>query len=373
MRERIVSFDALRFILALCVLFGHTYVVLFREGPSLIGVQNIAVDGFFIISGYLIALSLSSKMNSDEVSNIFLQTTCKRFCRLWPEFATALIIVFLLNGLAFGHFDWFSIPFNLILITQINKVPAIVNGSWYISVLFWGGAFVSYVLLSLKNKAVSFYLPLIIFCTFGYIYPTYTHLSLHGTNHFLFDAYSMGWIKGIMDMSIGIECYFVTQYFTHNNFMIRKRYKTFIIQFFEIIGLFLMLYAWTYRGVDKHNFLVLFGYAILIIILALKKETFLKFLSWKIWRPLAPTAYMLYLTHCCWLDIIKRYVLYKNYHEAVVYTSVMIFCCIFAYICYHTQKWLFAKLKHILFIPQVENSSLNIENPERALQASSEK
>ena len=357
--NKIYSFDAFRFILALCVVFGHSYVVLFRQGPSLIGVQNIAVDGFFILSGFLMALSLSrNKEKDNDISNVFLAAQKKRFCRLWPEFFFALLVCFLLKGIFFNKFDWYAIPFNLALITQVDKFPWIVNGSWYISVLFWAGALVSYILLSGKKRSISFYLPLIIFLCLGYIYPTFTHLSLHGTNHFLFDAYSMGFIKGIMDMSIGIECYFISKYFAKNKSKIREKYRPYIIRFFEILGLFLMLYAWTAKGVDKNNFLVLFGYIILVIILSLHKETFLKFLSWKMWRPLAPTAYMIFLTHCAWLEIIKKYVSYKNYPETFVYITVVMFCCVFGFVCYYTQKYLFAKIKAFLFddnAPILEN------------------
>ena len=41
--RRIVAFDTLRYILALCVLFGHSYLYLYRNGPTLVGMQNIAV------------------------------------------------------------------------------------------------------------------------------------------------------------------------------------------------------------------------------------------------------------------------------------------------------------------------------------------
>lgn len=363
MKERIVSFDAFRFILALCVVLGHSYVVLYQVGPSHCGVQNIAVDGFFILSGFLMAASLSKiYLQSLDINNLFIEATKKRFCRLWPEYFFALFIVFVLTGLFFHRYDWYALPFNLVLISQIDKVPGIITGSWYVSVLFWGGAILSYLLLAKQKSAVSFWLPMVIFLSFGYIFPVYNHLSLHGTNLFLFDAYSMGLIKGLMDMAIGMECYFVSQYFKTHDITVKDSYKKYMVMCFEVIGLYLMLYAWTFKGVNKTNFLVLFGYTILFIILYLHKETILKFLSWKMWRPVAPTAYMLFLTHVVWLGIIKSYIPYKNYPETLVYASVMIFCVVFAFICYHAQKWLFAKLKQMLFVPQDNLLEQHIEN-----------
>lgn len=350
--NKIVSFDTFRFILALCVVFGHSYVNLYKKGTSLIGVQNIAVDGFFILSGFLLALSIARNraLLDKDVNHYFLRSTWKRFCRLWPEFFFALIVVFLLNGLCLHKFDWYPIPFNLILIAQVNKVPYVVNGSWYVSVLFWGGAILSYLLMTKRKSAVSFYLPLIIFSSFGYIYSVYNHLSLHGANHFLWNTYSTGFIRGIMDMSIGMECYFISLFFQQNNLDIRASIKKSIIIFLEIAALFLVLYAWTCKGVDRRNFLVLFGYAILLVILYLRKETFLKFLSWKVWIPITQIAYMLFLTHIVWLEIIKRHIPYQDYPEVMVYASTLTFCCIFAFLCYHAQKWFFAKLKELIFV-----------------------
>ena len=56
--QKIYAFDMFRFLLALCVVFGHTYIVLFKgsNDPGLC-IQNLAVDGFFILSGFLIAMS----------------------------------------------------------------------------------------------------------------------------------------------------------------------------------------------------------------------------------------------------------------------------------------------------------------------------
>ena len=367
MQNRILSLDAFRLILALCVLIGHTYVVLYRIGPSKCGVQNIAVDGFFILSGFFMGLGIAKTAFSfhEDINYVFLKGAVKRFCRLWPEYFFALLFVFIMKGIFFHSYEWYALPFNLILISQVDKVPGIVNGSWYVSVLFWGGSFISYLLLTKQKAAFCFYLPMVIFLSFMYIYPVYNHLSLHGTNHFLFGAYSMGFIKGIMDMAIGVECFFVSHYLKSHRINIKKIYKKSIVLLFEGLGLFLMLYAWTFKGVNYTNFLVLFGYVILLIILSLHREIFLSFLSWKKWQYISPVAYMLFLTHVLWLTIIKKYIPYQNYPEWVVYASIVIFCTSFAFVCYYAQKKIFAKLKEMIMIPQPETGAKNVGNLER--------
>lgn len=62
------------------------------------------------------------------------------------------------------------------------------------------------------------------------------------------------------------------------------------------------------------------------------------------------------------LKILNKYFSLENIVSTYLMTAVLSF--IFGILMYYLQKFLFAKLKQILFIPQAENSSLNVENQE---------
>ena len=66
-KQKIYAFDTMRYLLAYCVVLGHTYIMLFK-GDSSIGwcIQNLAVDGFFILSGFLIALSYFNSISINK-------------------------------------------------------------------------------------------------------------------------------------------------------------------------------------------------------------------------------------------------------------------------------------------------------------------
>lgn len=50
--------DIIKLFLALFVVLGHTYILVIRNSPNqMLSLQNIAVDGFFIISGFFLAKS----------------------------------------------------------------------------------------------------------------------------------------------------------------------------------------------------------------------------------------------------------------------------------------------------------------------------
>ncbi len=99
------NFDLIRLILAILVIYSHSYVILgkHKTEPLMIFTQNqidlgsVAVDLFFIISGFLITGSWEhSKSNSEYLK--------KRALRILPGFVTAFLISILIIGpLASGN------------------------------------------------------------------------------------------------------------------------------------------------------------------------------------------------------------------------------------------------------------------------------
>ncbi|MBU1322771.1 acyltransferase, partial [Patescibacteria group bacterium] len=63
-----VALDLIRVILIQLVLFGHLngyfHLVNWLSPPVFPFIQNIAVSGFFLLSGFLISYSLSQKTNN---------------------------------------------------------------------------------------------------------------------------------------------------------------------------------------------------------------------------------------------------------------------------------------------------------------------
>jgi peptidoglycan/LPS O-acetylase OafA/YrhL len=83
----------LRFLLALCVVVTHS------TGAKLFGVSLLsgitAVQGFYIISGFLITLVLNTNAEYRNVSRFYLS----RYLRLWPAYAVvAVLALVILKG-----------------------------------------------------------------------------------------------------------------------------------------------------------------------------------------------------------------------------------------------------------------------------------
>jgi peptidoglycan/LPS O-acetylase OafA/YrhL len=78
---------SLRFFLALCVVFGHYGM------PLVLPTSDIAVQCFFVISGFYMALVLNEKYEPGQYW-LFISN---RFLRLWPTYAVVAVISFMVT------------------------------------------------------------------------------------------------------------------------------------------------------------------------------------------------------------------------------------------------------------------------------------
>jgi len=104
------NFDFLRFILAAGVIFSHCFSMqghkdrepLYWFSSNQVDIGSLAVNGFFILSGYLIAQSF---LQSRSVWNYLM----RRVRRIYPGFIAAALLSLLFFGalpMGFGHKYW---------------------------------------------------------------------------------------------------------------------------------------------------------------------------------------------------------------------------------------------------------------------------
>ena len=104
--HRFNNFDFLRFFFAALVIFSHSFDLIGGKGANPISQftrgeidgGSVAVDGFFIISGFLIAQSF---LNSRSVFDYFK----RRILRIYPGFIAAAIISLVFFGWLGMHFS----------------------------------------------------------------------------------------------------------------------------------------------------------------------------------------------------------------------------------------------------------------------------
>ena len=198
------NFGFLRLLFAYLVIISHSSELvynspsreLFHMITGSVTFGMLAVDGFFLISGYLIYQSYD---NSKSLSNYLM----KRILRIFPGFIVAsfLSIVFVLTlagGLQLlvnlNIYDWIRVLFKTLILSTphvdglvLNASRQIINGSmWTVRYEFFCYLFVPLIaIISLKKVSILFlsFLFLII-CTYmiaydiNYIYRNVAFFSL---------------------------------------------------------------------------------------------------------------------------------------------------------------------------------------------------
>jgi peptidoglycan/LPS O-acetylase OafA/YrhL len=210
-RGRVNNFDLLRLILAILVILSHSYILMDGKDASDplaaifhgVTLGELAVDGFFLLSGYLIVQSWDSEARPVA----FLK---KRVLRIYPGFIVAALVSALVVGPlgtdASRYFAELDI-YKLVKSIAVLKVPAVpatfdgypfptVNGSmWtiffeflcYMAVLafgvagairlprYWLAISLVIVITGIVQKLThifpdqNFYLPILRFSTFFFI------------------------------------------------------------------------------------------------------------------------------------------------------------------------------------------------------------
>ncbi|MDH3531938.1 MAG: acyltransferase [Gammaproteobacteria bacterium] len=133
--SRFEEIDVLRGLAAMCVVLSHYSshcVKFFGEAPFGFELQTIygfyAVDLFFIISGFVISLTL-------EKSNSWRDFAFSRFSRLYPAYWVALTLMVVVELLVFGKALWIGgYATNLTMLQEFIGFKNLDNVFWSLTV-----------------------------------------------------------------------------------------------------------------------------------------------------------------------------------------------------------------------------------------------
>ncbi len=367
MKERIVSFDALRFIACIFIILHHAgiNIYIFHQLPNpFFRTAGLAVEIFFVLSGFLIAKSYYRSLNNGLSSG----DKCKKYFynrikRLYPEYIFAMCLCAFLTN-AFSHpisMDTFML--NAVMMAGWGGIPNIINGIWYVVVLFWGGCLIFNLLVLYREKAKYFILPTIT-CVCLFYLVNHGHTISGHQQSIEFKLLSKGTIRGILGLTIGLYCFQVCQWIKISDIQIKPMILSKLLLVLEIVAVILLVNAILIRkGQNIDDFNIYFYISYIVGLLYFGKEKLLKFLSWKGMQPLADLSYTIYLTHLILLEILRvHWTALSSIKPFYMYIIVVVLCIMFGYICYHAQKWLFTKLKQMLFVSQDNLLEQHIEN-----------
>ena len=342
---QIASFNGLRFFTALIIVLLHIGTHFQINYPFRCG--YLAVELFFILSGFLLAKTYD-KLTRDSVAENNLQL-CKiyffrRFMRFWPEYLFAMLLSFACLSI-FSSIKIRPFFLNVFMLSGWGGIEYFLTGGWFIPVVLWCGCFLFSLLVFGKDKAKVFILPIIaLLCLFCMI----NQPQLNIWKQLIASTYlSGGTIRGLLAITVGIYTYWGCRELEKYKEIWRPKFVTislFVGELVCVIGLVHILVFQKKYNVNLFN--VYFYASFLIGLLYFRREKLLKFLSWKIWVPLATVSYSWYLVHGAVIILMKKYYLpwIKTY---VLAGSVSAVCLslLLAIFCYSGARFLVKYIK----------------------------
>ena len=355
---RIAALDSLKFIFAIFIVLHHLFNIIYEKNLVFFSKYSfatsyLAVEGFFILSGFFLGASFYRRREelkrAEEKANVFNGLILSKLKRIYPEFLFVLLLISLLKLCLGMKLPLTTFLFNFVLIADLWSLPyTVVGGSWYVTVMFWGTFFFAAILVFKDKVALNVILPLLFFLLIGSFLSVAGSVPIGETPYWI----SGNMLRGLTGLVIGILLFALCQFLAQKDLIASEKKKAAILWCFELAAIIFSVKYLLKRYPSISDFSVYFTFSYLIALLYFGKEKLLKFLSSTKFEKLSGVSYSLFLTHIFVLELAKKYV-FENQPGGVnvIYIPLLVIVCVaFAFVCFHVQRLLFARLKKWLAV-----------------------
>ncbi len=262
------TIDFLKFYFAIIIMLFHSFVIAGEE-KSIFQGGALAVEFFFLISGYMLAGSVKRQSDRGLGNNLTIDTikfVLHKFNGFMPNFWLSMILAFCVyiyrHALSFQSAlkDLVNSAFNWVLLTGSGLGSAsVISLSWYLSVMMIT-IMVLYPLLRNNYQMVASISFPVFVLVIGYLYHVSGYLT--GVMDWMGIAYKST-LRGFGEMLGGIACYEIAEYLkTFNYSRISKSVLT-VIEW--IMYLASSVYMYNHPS-SRMDFLILFMLMVGVII-----------------------------------------------------------------------------------------------------------
>lgn len=304
---RFLALDSWRGVAAIFITLYHLPVLFHFSDSAFMHGTYLAVDFFFVLSGFVIAHSYFDKLNKvKDLKNFII----KRFARLWPLHVFMLILLigyeFLLLIATYAGIDaprgifehrtsFFAIFTSVTFLhsmglhdTNVWNLPA-----WSISVEFY-----TYIIFALFAVSVKKYWVPVSLAVAGLCAALLIYLSADNGKYIDW-AYDYGIFRSVMSFFIGTLVYGL---YKRINGQGQRPLQYALL--FEVLAVALTVYLVTYESKTIFNMLspLIFGFTIFVF--AFEAGPLSAFLKTKPLAALGRWSYSIYLTHFLLMQII---------------------------------------------------------------------
>ncbi len=342
--ERNLSIDGWRGIMAIFIAFHHMDA---SGTPSVFFTSYLAVEFFFILSGFLLMKKLSAMPENPAdaitVPGKILFSKVKRFWTL--NFLFILLLYFFSlfvkngGGSAASLIEKFVSYFWETFFLQCSglKVSWLNAPAWYLSALLLAGYFISVLFCLNRRLFLSIIAPLTILLNYAYLSRAAGCLGVTGLadSELAFGFISEGLVRGMAGMSVG--CLLFAFYSS-----IEKKWQKAIvstkqrglISLLDLVNLAVMLKLMLFRKPSQMDFLVIPCFCIAIFFAVLRIGPCARITAVKAITFLGKISMELFLCHWFVMKVINQYLSMLSYWPkmAVFLGTAILFAAFLYYV-----------------------------------------
>lgn len=289
----------------------------------------IAVEFFFIVSGYLLYSNLDKLSKTCDSGLAYLRV---RFCKLYPYYLGSFILCLLLYAYLTGErvID--------LLVTHVFEAFAMqgiglnvgwvyVNDTaWYISVVLIAGFLIYHCLVKWKDTFVKFVAPIIVMAAFSYFFRFRGNINavLEAEGLFL----SHGLLRGLSGMCLGI---FAAE---GNAWLQREKRDGWWMRLLGVMGFLFVIVGSVKYGISEMDFLFAVVLAVAVAIGFLPSEAKIFRMRWiQKWSDLTLSIYLVHYAFSEYVfagmlgvpDELSEKLLYVGIYLVTITIAAMIF------------------------------------------------
>lgn len=338
MKKWIPALNGWKGFLAICILMLH-FCGIYLGNNKYFATSYLAVDGFFIISGFFLFLSWIGK-DTKDIS--FGKEVYKRIKKIYPVYLISIILL-VLSYIVFPKMRSFSIvPEALIgeiAMLQMSGIfqSTIVNFTdWYVSAMLIAMIFFA-VCYKLNKKATQYFLlPFCVFACYGICFTNQGNLDIH--YHFKSFNFIYGRVlRAIGGIALGGLCAYVIERIQQGLDKQQSKFK-FYVNSIELLSAICVFFLLIGRTPDNCDYLFPLSFSIAVITAYLGEGMISRILSNKVFQLLGDLSLEIFLTQSILIYYFLAFIEKTENNHFIITVLFIVIQLVFAYIAHRLLK-----------------------------------
>jgi len=282
----------------------------------------IAVEFFFITSGYLMAVSAFKSGRKKDVASDTWSFIGKKFKALFPYVLIAFLSISIVNIIFKSNniYNWITSIWDLFLLRMTGIKTARINKvAWYLSAMLLSMLIIYPLLRKYKKNYSTLIAPIIVIFLAGYMSHQYGHLRT--PVKWIGFCYK-GLLRAFLELNIGVIVYEMTMRFKKLDF---TKFGRVFITILEVscFSIIFIIAQFLVKG-TRLDFIMLVIFSVGIMLAFSEKSYFYNFCCNKFFYYLEKLSLSIYVNHLAFVYILQ----YAECFSVVSYPIKVLICVI---------------------------------------------